>query len=117
MVRVNRDDLRRMLHGGALGQGWAEAQVTVAQRAMVTALLRAGVSVICDDTNLSGRAVAELRKVAEECGVPFVIKDFTDVPIEICIERDATRDEDSRVGEEVIRGMFRRYLETKRGPE
>jgi predicted kinase len=110
-VRVNRDDLRRMLHGGNLGQGWAEAQVTIAQRALVAALLRAGVNVIVDDTNLSGKVVSELRQLAQECAVPFAIKDFTDVPIEVCIERDATRDGDSRVGEDVIRGMYRRYLE------
>jgi predicted kinase len=115
-VRVNRDDLRRMLHGGNLGQGWAEAQVTVAQRALVTALLQAGLNVICDDTNLSSKAVVELRRVAQVCGVPFVIKDFTDVPIEVCIERDAARDGGSRVGEEVIRGMYRRYL-AKEGPD
>ena len=112
-VRVNRDELRRMLHGGNLGQGWAEAQVTVAQRALVGALLRAGVNVICDDTNLSSRAVSELRQLAAECEAQLVIKDFTDVPIEVCIERDAGRDGDGRVGEEVIRGMYRRYLAPK----
>lgn len=116
-VRVNRDDLRRMLHGGNLGQGWAEAQVTIAQRALVTALLAAGLNVICDDTNLSARAVTELRRVAQECEVPFVIKDFTAVPIEVCIERDAAREGESRVGEEVIRGMHRRYLEHTKGPD
>jgi hypothetical protein len=31
-VRVNRDDLREMLHGGMLGTGWAEVQVTVGRR-------------------------------------------------------------------------------------
>ncbi|NUR25646.1 MAG: AAA family ATPase, partial [Catenulispora sp.] len=34
-VRVNRDELRTMLHGGLLGTGWAEQQVTVAQRAQI----------------------------------------------------------------------------------
>ena len=53
-VRVNRDELRRMMHGGHTGEGWAERQITVAQRAQIEALLRAGVSVICDDTNLRG---------------------------------------------------------------
>ena len=43
VVRVNRDDLRRMLHGERLFTQWAEGQVTVAQRAQVEALLRARV--------------------------------------------------------------------------
>ena len=42
--------------------GWAEIQVTLAQRAQVEALLRAGVNVICDDTNLRGRVVRTLLR-------------------------------------------------------
>src|SRR4029453_2439326 len=36
-VRVNRDELRRMMHGGHTGEGWAERQITVAQRAQIDA--------------------------------------------------------------------------------
>jgi len=111
-VRVNRDDLRRMLHGGPLGLGWAEVQVTIAQRALVEALLRAGVNVICDDTNLRARYVRELTDLATACGADVAVRDFTDVPIEVCIERDAGREGTERVGEEAIRGMWRRHLAT-----
>jgi predicted kinase len=109
-VRVNRDDLRHMLHGGPVGLGWAEKQVTVAQRAQVEALLRAGVNVICDDTNLRAKVVRELAELALRCDADVVYRDFTDVPVEECLARDAGRDEESRVGEDVIRGMFQRYL-------
>jgi predicted kinase len=109
-VRVNRDDLRRMLHGGHIGLGWAEVQVTIAQRAQIEALLRAGVNVISDDTNLTGRAVSALTKIANECGASVVVKDFRDVPLEVCIERDAQREEDTSVGEAAIRVMHRRYV-------
>ena len=109
-VRVNRDDLRRMLHGRYLGYARVEAQVTVAHRALVAALLEAGNSVICDDTNLSSTVVRELRSLAETAGADVVVKDFTDVPIEICLARDAARPDDARVGEDAIRAMHRRYL-------
>jgi predicted kinase len=109
-VRVNRDDLRRMLHGGMLGVGWAETQVTVAQRAQVEALLRAGVNVICDDTNLRAKVCRELADLGLRCGANVVFRDFTDVPVEECIRRDAGRPESDQVGEDVIRGMFQRYL-------
>ncbi len=109
-VRVCRDDLRRMMHGGLLGQGWAEKQVTVAQRALITALLRAGVSVISDDTNLRATVVRELSALAATCGATVVIRDFTDVAVEVCVARDAGRPEDERVGEEAIRAMHRRHL-------
>jgi predicted kinase len=109
-VRVNRDDLRRMLHGRYLGYSRAEAHVSVAHRALVAALLEAGVSVICDDTNLSATVVRELRALAAKSGADVVVKDFTDVPIEVCLARDAARPDDIRVGEEAIRDMHRRYL-------
>jgi predicted kinase len=109
-VRVNRDDLRRMLHGGMVGLGWAEVQVTIAQRSLVEALLRAGLNVICDDTNLRTRYVKELTALATACGADVVVRDFTDVPVEECVTRDAGREPPERVGEEAIRAMWRRYL-------
>jgi predicted kinase len=115
-VRVNRDDLRRMLHGAATHEGRAEVMVTVAQRAQLDALLRAGADVICDDTNLRSRVLRELAEMGLACGARVVLRDFTDVPVEECIARDAARDPASRVGEAVIRGMYDRYLAGKSLP-
>ncbi len=115
-VRVNRDDLRRMLHGGPLQTGWAEVQVTLAQQAQVEALLRAGVNVVCDDTNLRARYVRELAELGRAAGATVVVKDFTEVPLDECIARDAVRPEPERVGEEAIRGMWQRYLAGRRLP-
>jgi predicted kinase len=115
-VRVNRDDLRRMLHGGPLFQGWAEVQVTLAQRAQVEALLRAGINVICDDTNLRAKAFRDLADLGRLCGARVEVHDFTDVPVEECIARDAARPEGERVGEEAIRSMWQRYLAGRKLP-
>ena len=109
-ARLNRDELRRTMHDRFSGAGWAERQVTVAQHAAVAALLRAGVDVICDDTNLRPRAVRDFAALARECGAAFAIRDFTDVPLALCIERDARRPAPERVGEAVIRAMHERYL-------
>jgi predicted kinase len=109
-ARVNRDDLRRSLHGGLIGTNWAERQVTLAQHAAVAALLRGGVDVICDDTNLPARMVRELAELARDCDAGFTVRDFTDVPVEVCLERDAARPEAERVGADVIRSMYQRYL-------
>ena len=109
LVRVNRDDLRRMMHGGPLG-GRAEVDVTLAQRAAVEALLRGGADVVCDDTNLRSRVVRELAEVAVRAGAAWQVRDFTDVPVDECVRRDALREGDAHVGEEVIRGMHLRYL-------
>lgn len=116
VVRVNRDDLRRMLHGRRLFTQRAEAQVTHAQRAAVEALLRAHADVIVDDTNLRAKTVREWAELAARCHATFEVHDFTDVPLDECLRRDAGRPEDDRVGEEAIRRMHQRYLAGKSLP-
>ena len=110
VVRINRDDLRRMLHGDRLYTQWAEWQVTVAQQAQVEALLRADIDVCVDDTNLRSQTVREWAHTAARFGATFEVHDFTDVPLEECLRRDAGRPEDDRVGEAGIRRMHERYL-------
>lgn len=110
VVRVNRDDLRRMLHGARLFTQWAEGQVTTVQRAQVEALLRAKADVCIDDTNLRSKTVREWAELAARLGAAFEVHDFTDVPLEECLRRDAERPEGDRVGEDAIRRMHERYL-------
>ncbi|MFD2768283.1 AAA family ATPase [Micromonospora eburnea] len=110
VVRVNRDDLRRMLHGERLFTQWAEGQVTRVQRAQVEALLAARVSVCVDDTNLRSRTLRDWAELAERFGAAFEVHDFTDVPLEECLRRDAARPEIDRVGEAAIRRLHERFL-------
>ena len=110
VVRVNRDDLRRMMHGERLFTQWAEGQVTKVQRAQVEALLAARVSVCVDDTNLRSRTLRDWAELAQQYGAAFEVHDFTDVPLEECLRRDAARPEADRVGEAAIRRLHERYL-------
>ncbi|HET9517705.1 MAG TPA: AAA family ATPase [Actinoplanes sp.] len=110
VVRVNRDDLRLMLHGARLFTQRAEAQVTQAQRAAVEALLRSRSDVMVDDTNLRNKTVREWAELAARFGATFEVHDFTDVPLAECLRRDADRPAEVRVGEEPIRRMHDRYL-------
>ncbi|MEV1332562.1 AAA family ATPase [Micromonospora costi] len=116
VVRVNRDDLRRMLHGERLFTQWAEAQVTTAQRAQVEALLRARADVCVDDTNLRARTLRDWAELAARYGADFEVHDFTDVPLDECLRRDAARPEAERVGEAAIRRLHERYLEGRALP-
>lgn len=112
VLRLNRDDLRRM----ALPAGYhqavdaAEWRITIAQHAALRALLTAGYDVICDDTNLSGAHVRALVGIARSVGAEVEVVDFTGVPLEECIRRDAVRPARDHVGEVVIREMHARYL-------
>jgi predicted kinase len=112
-ARVNRDSLRNMLHDGYHG-GSAEALVTAASHAAITDLLRKGTDVACDDTNLRQRVIRDLASLAKKAKADFQVRDFTDVPIEVCVERDLKRQR--TVGEQVIRDMHTRYLKGRTLP-
>lgn len=110
MVRVNRDDLRVMLHANIWSGGREKATVAV-RDAAITAALLAGFDVICDDTNLDPKVRAELTKIAKAAGASVVEQDFTNVPLKTCIKRDAARSR--TVGRKVIVDMYYRWLRPK----
>jgi predicted kinase len=107
-ARVNRDDLRGMIDEGVFIAGRTEQRVIVARDAMIGSLLRHGYDVICDDTNLRQGVARNLAQIAARAGADFQVEDFTSVPLELCIKRDAARARP--VGEAVIRDMHARYL-------
>jgi predicted kinase len=110
-ARVNRDDFRDMLHGGWLGTVAQEGQVTAAAHAAVEALLRAGYDVVCDDTNLIPEHMDALRLIAGRCRAGFEVWDLTDVPVDVCVERDERRGLDGGrcVGADTIWAMHDGY--------
>jgi predicted kinase len=109
-VRVNRDGLREMIDCGVFVKGVTEPRILAARDAAILELLRKGLDVICDDTNLPQRTARDLAKLARRAGAGFEVLDFTDVPLEVCIERDAARADKRPVGERVIREMHDRFL-------
>lgn len=113
-ARVNRDDLRQMIDDGQYVHGVTEQRIVAARDATILALLRKGVDVICDDTNLKQRVVRDLANLARQAAADFEAIDFTDVPLELCIERDRLRDR--QVGERTIRDMHSRFLKGRTGP-
>lgn len=108
MVRINKDSLRAMLHGGRWKGNKTEKQIIAARDAMVGAFLADGVTVIVDDTNFAPIHEERLRELATKYGATFGVKDFTDVPLDICLERDRQRAES--VGPKVIQKMWTQYL-------
>lgn len=106
-VRTNRDDLRAMLHHGLYTPD-NERIVVEVQHAMIRDALRAGRDVVVDDTNLKGRTVMALEDLADRAGARINPVGFLDVPVDVCVERDAARPQP--VGETVIRAMARRAL-------
>ena len=106
-IRVNKDDLRKMLHAKRHSPE-NEKQVLQARDLIIAASLKDGVNVIVDDTNFSPYHERRLREFATEFGADFIVKDFTDVPVGLCIERDEHRED--YVGAQVIIEMNQKYL-------
>lgn len=109
-VRINRDDLRFMLYNAYHADHIDEDAVTKLQYAAITAALKAGHSVIVDDTNLNDRFVRKLVAVGHRAGVPVSVMDFP-VDLQEALRRNALRDR--KVPEDVIRQMHDRFVNRK----
>jgi predicted kinase len=109
-ARVNRDDIRAMLDDGEFVKGVTEPRIIAARDAAISSLLRQGVDVISDDTNLPQRTARDLARLAAHAGAGLAVIDLTDVPLETCLKRNAARTDKPPVPEEAIRDMHARYL-------
>ncbi len=104
-VRVNRDDIRHML-----GPYWVpsrEQLVSKMEESMILHGLIYRYSVVVDATNFK----FDVSRYSND-KLKLVHQDFTDVPLETCIERDAKRGV-GMVGKKVIEDMYNKYLKSK----
>jgi predicted kinase len=101
LKRFNMDDIRNMM--GAYHEFTPEREELVSAVLLSSAeeAIKLGHDIVLDNTHRNPRLPRQYRKRFQQLGVEFFVWDFTDVPIELCIERDAART--SPVGEEVIR--------------
>lgn len=110
-VLVNKDDLRAMLHSGVHSRG-REDFVCNIRDAIVIRALEQGQEVIVHDTNFAPKHEAQMRTIANmlpwkgKCEV--IVKDFTDVPLDVCIKQDLQRP--NSVGKDVIMQMWKQFL-------
>lgn len=102
-VRVNKDDLRAMMHDGVYDRDTTEKQVNIALDGVVIDALESGSNVVVDDTNASDRQMRHLARLGRDARVDVVVVDFTDVPLEVCLEWNATRA--NPVPEDAVRSL------------
>lgn len=111
-IRTNRDDLRRMC--GMVGyEKTRERYVNLLQEEMVKKALENGMSVVVDDTNFSSHREPLFRRIAEESGATFEVKEF-DTPVRECLYRNARREKP--VPEKVITDMWYKNYFSKQPP-
>lgn len=110
VVNICKDDLRDMLHADKHSTG-RETFVMQIRDLITIKSLEEHKSVIWSDTNLNPIHEQRAREIAEQCKAVVEIKDFTDVPVDTCIQRDLKRFKS--VGEKVIRDTYNKYLKKK----
>lgn len=106
--RISKDDLRAMLDNSR----WSKANekfILKTRDALIFLALQEGYHVLVDDTNLHSKHIETIKELVKGLAV-VEIKDFTHVSLEECIERDRKRP--NYVGEQVIRRMYRDFLQT-----
>jgi len=111
-VRVNKDELRKMLNNGQHSQSKEEMVLEIRDLIVINAL-KAGKNVVVDDTNIHPKHEKQLAQIAFDLSktkkVSFkVFDDFLKTPVEQCIENDLKRFDS--VGEQVIRKMHREAM-------
>lgn len=113
--RINKDLLREMLDDSVFTKQ-NENFVLYTRDLFVKEALKAGYeTIIIDDTNFEDKHRERMLEIAdghknllnEEVDVQY--KSFTDVPLDVCLQRDSERDKS--VGEKVIKDMHRRYIQ------
>lgn len=111
IVNVNKDDLRSMIHANQHSSGREDFVLKIQDQIIISAL-NDGKNVIVSDTNFHEKHLTRFNNIAQvitQYKVEVEEKDFTDVPLDVCIERDKGRG-DKAVGEKVIRNMHNTYL-------
>lgn len=124
--RVNKDDLRKMLHNKAHSKDREKFVLEIRDSIIINALSN-GFSIIVDDTNLDKKHEEAILKLVEKHNAivdlykgsnqdfykhkaKFEINDtFLKVPLRECIERDSKRGSEA-VGIKVIKDMYNRYI-------
>ena len=120
-VRVNKDDIRRMLcpADNPKGYEWSvalEELVCAIQDGVITSALQRERDVIVDNTNINPGHIERLREIEQwasselEGDTTLEIEDF-DVDLEVAIDRDHHREHE--VGADLIKDMYRQLEEAR----
>lgn len=116
-VRFNRDDMRNML-----GKYWVPSRETLIND-MYKSFLESAIfdrcyNVVIDNMNLDEKYINEIKEIVRQRNemyndceeIPHYeieVRDFFHIPLQVCIERDAQRE--NPIGAEVITRTYNKY--------
>jgi predicted kinase len=73
-------------------------------------LLKKGISIISSDCNLTKVNKNVLNELSKKYKAELIEQDFTNVPVEVCIDRDSLRDKDKKVGPKKITKLYQDHI-------
>lgn len=116
-VRFNRDDMRNML-----GKYWVpsrETFINVIYNSFLTGAMKKGYNIVIDNMNLDEKYLKDIQEDIDwfnsmtdddyetKWSYEMEVKDFFHIPLQVCIERDAQRE--NPIGAEVITRTYNKY--------
>lgn len=118
-IRFNRDDMRNMM-----GPYWVPARevfLTSIYFSFLEDAMLCNYDIVIDNMNLNKETIREIENIVKEHNTwikqsniettyEIAFKDFFDVPLETCIERDSERE--NPVGEKAIRDIYNKYKDS-----
>lgn len=106
-IRINNDDITSMW-GQPFGTPGLYERLRNARLFMLALAMDFNLDVVIDNMNLSNSSLKEVQKLVEDTDYTIEYKDFTKVPLEVCIERDSKRE--NPIGAEIITNTYNKYI-------
>lgn len=106
-IRINNDDITSMW-GQPFGTPGLYERLRMFRQLMITRAIQDNLDIVVDNMNLSTSSLKEVQEIVKNFDYVIEYKDFTNVPLEICIERDSKRP--NSIGEKIIRETYNKYI-------
>lgn len=106
-IRINNDDITSMW-GQPFGTPGLYERLRMFRQLMITRAIQDNLDIVVDNMNLSTSSLKEVQEIVKNFDYVIEYKDFTNVPLEICIERDSKRP--NPIGEKIIRETYNKYI-------
>ena len=106
-IRINNDDITSMW-GQPFGTPGLYERLRMFRQLMITRAIQDNLDIVIDDMNLSTSSLKEVQEIVKNFDYVIEYKDFTKIPLEVCIERDSKRP--NPIGEKIIRETYNKYI-------
>lgn len=107
IVRVSNDELRLMMFNRVFSKRDSHF-ISIIREMIIEKAMVEGKDIIVDNMNITIDFEMKYRILAEKYGYEFEIKEFTDVPLEVCIERDSKRI--NPIGVKIITDVYNKFI-------